>query len=84
MRTLIAAIAFTLAGAIAPALAAEAEGTIQSVDRETLVITLSDGKTYKLPAEIDVTAVEEGMSILAFYEEVDGQNLITDMQLFSE
>lgn len=84
MRMLLAALAFTLAGVAAPALAAEAEGEIKSVDPETLTITLTDGKSYKLPAEIDISAITEGMTILMAYEVVDGQNLITDMQLLSE
>ncbi|HTV69098.1 MAG TPA: DUF1344 domain-containing protein [Rhizobiaceae bacterium] len=82
MRTLIGALAGVLmiSGA---AYAAEAEGQIQSIDRDNLTITLDNGKSYKLPGEFDVDIIKEGMEILLAYDEVGGQNLITDME-FSE
>lgn len=61
--------------------AAEAEGLIQSIDKENSVITLDDGKTYRLPGEFDAESLKEGMDIFLAYEKVDGENLITDMQL---
>lgn len=80
MRLLAAA--FSLSLLVAPALAADTEGTITSVDEETMTITLQDGATYKLPAEIDMTAVEQGMSVIIAYREVDGGvKQITDMVL---
>ena len=44
-------------------------------------ITLSDGKTYKLPGEFDVASLKPGMDIVISYDKVDGENLIADMQL---
>ena len=64
------------------AFAAEAEGKVQAVDRDNLTITLENGKSYKLPGEFDVEAIKEGMEILLAYDEIGGENLITDMQLF--
>jgi Cu/Ag efflux protein CusF len=80
MRKLIctAAALFALSGA---AFAAEAEGQIKSIDAESQTITLDDGKSYKLPGEFDVTSLSNGMEILLAYDEVGGENLITDMQL---
>jgi hypothetical protein len=63
------------------ALAAEAEGQIQSIDKDKLTITLNDGKSYKLPGEFDVETLKEGMDIILAYDEVGGENLITDMEL---
>ena len=80
MRSVAAALAAVLAFSTA-AYAAEAEGHIQSIDQDKLTITLEDGKSYKLPGEFDMEAIKEGMEVLLAYEEVDGQNLITDMQL---
>lgn len=80
MRTLIGAIAITMMSAGA-ALAAEAEGHIQAIDRENLTITLDNGMLYKLPGEFDVEAIEEGMEILLAYDKVGDVNLITDMEL---
>ena len=80
MRTLIG----TLAAAImisSAAYAAEAEGQIKKIDRDALMITLEDGKSYKLPDEFDVAALKEGMEIVLAYDEVGGVNQITDMQL---
>ena len=80
MRKFVGALAAALliSGA---AQAAEAEGLIQSIDKENSVITLDDGKSYKLPGEFDAESLKEGMDILLAYEKVDGENLITDMQL---
>lgn len=79
-RTLIGALA-ALAMFSSAALAAEAEGQIQSIDKENLTITLSDGKSYKLPGEFDVDALKEGMDVILAYDQVGGENLITDMEL---
>ncbi len=79
-RTLIGAVAalVMISGA---AFAAEAEGQIQSIDKDNLTITLSDGKSYKLPGEFDVDALKEGMDVILAYDTIGGENLITDMQL---
>ena len=63
------------------ALAAEAEGKVQAVDRDNLTITLENGKSYKLPGEFDVDAIQEGMVVLLAYDKIGDQNMITDMQL---
>jgi hypothetical protein len=63
------------------AFAAEAEGKVKSVDRDNLTITLDDGKSYKLPGEFDIDAIQEGMQALIAYDMVGDQNMITDMEL---
>lgn len=80
MRRAFAAITLALTLSTA-AWAAEAEGHITSIDADKLTITLEDGNSYKLPGEFDMDAIREGMEVLLAYEEVDGQKLITDMQL---
>lgn len=80
MRTLIGAIAAILMVSGA-AFAAEAEGQIKSIDKDKAVITLDNGKSYKLPGEFDVDNIKPGMDILIAYDVVSGENLITDMQL---
>ncbi|MBA3449182.1 MAG: DUF1344 domain-containing protein [Pseudaminobacter sp.] len=80
MRSLIGAFAAMLMIATA-AHAAEVEGQIEAIDKESLTITLNDGKSYKLPGEFDVEAITEGMEVLLAYDEIGGENLITDMQL---
>jgi len=80
MRTLIGAACAVLT-MVGLAFAAEAEGKIKSIDRDGLTITLDNGKSYKLPGEFDMDSIKEGMEVLLAYDEIGGQNLITDMQL---
>lgn len=80
MRTLATAAGALLMLTIT-ASAGETEGQIKAIDKDQLTITLSDGKNYKLPGEFDVNSLKEGMDVVLAYDEVGGQNLITDMQL---
>lgn len=80
MRTAIALLALVLTSA--PVLAADTEGTITSVDIETMTITLQDGSSYRLPAEIDMSAVADGMEVVIAYRvNESGEKQITDMLL---
>ena len=63
------------------AFAAQTEGLIKKIDRNTLTITLDDGKTYKMNAETDIDALKEGMDIVIAYDVANGENIVTDMQL---
>lgn len=80
MRTLIGAVVAVLA-ITGAALAAEVEGQVKSIDKERLIITLDNGKSYKLPGEFDVANIKPGMDIMIAYDVVGGENLITDMDL---
>ena len=80
MRSLLVAVAVAILASTA-AHAAEAEGLIRKIDVENSTITLDDGKSYKLPGEFDADSLKEGMDIVLAYDKVDGENLITDMQL---
>jgi outer membrane lipoprotein SlyB len=78
MRKVLAALvaSFAIAGA---AVAADADGTITRVDPEQMTIVLDDGKTYKLPPEMDMSEIVEGVEVIIAYEAKDGVNQITDM-----
>ena len=80
MRTVIGLLCAALLTS-GTALAAEAEGHIKSIVQEKLTITLDDGKSYKLPGEFDMDSIKERMDVVLAYDEIDGQKLITDMQL---
>lgn len=80
MRTLIGAAVAALMLSTAVQ-AAEAEGHIKTIDTDNLTITLDDGKSYKLPGEFNLEAIKEGTNIVLAYDEVGGENLITDMQI---
>ncbi len=78
----------TLAGAAAAlvmlsgmAFAEQTEGTIRQVNKENMTLTLDDGKSYKLNAEMDVDALSAGMEVVIAYDVTGGENVITDMQV---
>ncbi len=58
MRRVIGALCAIMISAGA-ALAAQAEGEIRKVDRDAMTVTLDDGKSYKLPGEFDISAIQE-------------------------
>ena len=63
------------------AFAGQTEGLIKKVDKDTLTLTLDDGKSYKLNAETDLDALKPGMDIVIAYDVTNGENVVTDMQL---
>ncbi|HWK14900.1 MAG TPA: DUF1344 domain-containing protein [Rhizobiaceae bacterium] len=81
MRIILAAtIALFLA--VLGANAESAEGKIRKVNADAMTVVLEDGKTYKLPPEMDVTVLAAGTEILIAYEvNKDGVNQITDMEV---
>ncbi|WFP62362.1 MULTISPECIES: DUF1344 domain-containing protein [unclassified Mesorhizobium] len=80
MRTLIGAVGTMLMISTA-AFAGQTEGLIKKVDKDTLTLTLDDGKSYKLNAETDLDALKPGMDIVIAYDVTNGENVVTDMQL---
>ncbi|MFC5584086.1 DUF1344 domain-containing protein [Nitratireductor kimnyeongensis] len=80
MRIFAAALGLLLL--VSSAFALDTEGRVANVDPENLTITLENGQIFKLPAEMDVSAIEPGMSVIVAYREVDnGVKQITDMLL---
>jgi outer membrane lipoprotein SlyB len=78
----LAATVFALLLSAGAVFAAETEGVIKSIDTEQMTITLEDGQTYKLPGEMDVSTLSEGMDVVIAFREVDnGVKQITDMVL---
>ncbi len=81
MRKFILAIA-TLSVTTSIALAADTEGLIKKIDQDNWTITLDDGQTYKLPAEVDMSALSDGMDVVIAYRDAgNGVKQITDMVL---
>ncbi len=68
----------------APAFADDADGKIEKVDIEEGKIVLDDGNTYKLPGEFDPEQLKQGAEIFLVYQVVDGENIITDMEVSEE
>jgi Protein of unknown function (DUF1344) len=71
MRKLMmaAGAAAMLAASTLAALAAEANGTIQSVDPAAGTVTLADGNTYKLPAQFDAASLTPGQAVTITYDQ---------------
>jgi hypothetical protein len=63
------------------ALADQTEGVIKKVDKDSMTLTLDNGKTYKLNGEMDVDSLKVGMDIVIAYDVTNGENVITDMEL---
>ncbi|PZN57529.1 MAG: hypothetical protein DIU65_03685 [Proteobacteria bacterium] len=79
-RRILSGVAATLL-AVGMAFAGQTEGLIKKIDKESMTLTLDDGKSYKLNAEMDVDSLKPGMVVVIAYDVTDGQNIITDMEL---
>ena len=78
MRRVLAALLVT-AATLGSAAAADGDGTVKKFDPAKMTIVLEDGKTYKLPPEMDVSDLQEGKEVIFSYEAKNGVNQITDM-----
>ena len=78
-RASLAAMFFSLIGI--PAMAEVTGGIIKKVDIAALSITLDDGSVYKLSNEFDISALKVGAEVQLAYDEVNGENVVTDMDL---
>jgi len=77
---LAATLALLLSGLGASA--ENAEGKIKKINAAAMTVVLDNGKTYKLPPEMDMSGIAEGTEILIAYEvNKDGVNQITDMEV---
>jgi len=56
--------------------AATTEGTITSIDRSKLTVTLDDGAKYKLSEEFNFEDLSEGMTVMIQYDEIKGQKIV--------
>jgi Cu/Ag efflux protein CusF len=76
-----AAVAFSMLATAPAALADDANGKIEKVNIDAGTIELDDGKTYKLPGEFDPEQLKTGNEIFLVFQVVDGENIITDMEV---
>ena len=67
-----ASAAAMLAASTMAALAAEAKGTIQSIDTTAGTVTLSDGSTYTLPQDFDAASLQVGQDVTVTYDQGAG------------
>jgi hypothetical protein len=61
------------------ALAAQASGTITAISKNADTITLSDGKTYKLPEGIEDTKLRVGEKVRITYADKGGKEVVSHL-----
>ncbi len=81
MRILFGAIVAASLLAASSAFAGQTEGHIKKINKDAMTLTLDDGKSYKMNAEMDVDSLKPGMDVVIAYDVTDGENVITDMEL---
>lgn len=77
----VAAIAGSMMVSTPRAVADDADGKIEQVNIDDGTIILDNGNTYKLPGEFDPEQLKKGNEIFLVYQVVDGENIITDMEV---
>jgi Cu/Ag efflux protein CusF len=78
----VAALALALVlGLSMAAWAGEVSGKIQAVDSAERVITLEDGTKLWLAEGISLDNLREGAKVKASYEERDGKNVVTSIDV---
>jgi Protein of unknown function (DUF1344) len=78
----VAALALALVlGLSMAAWAGEVSGKIQAVDSADRVITLEDGTKLWLAEGISLDNLKEGAKVKASYEERDGKNVVTSIDV---
>ncbi len=71
-----AGAAVLLAMSSLAALADEASGSITSVDDSAMTVTLDDGNTYTLPADVDTSTLKVGDKVTVEYTKDADGNLV--------
>ena len=61
--------------------AAEVQGKVTAIDPSDRVVTLEDGTRITVPQEISLDTLTEGSEITVSYEERDGKNQATNIQM---
>jgi Cu/Ag efflux protein CusF len=79
--TIIAALVLAIAFPVAVTTAAEVEGKIQSINTDERTVTLDNGTRLSVPDGPDLGMLKEGAEIKAMYEERDGKNVVTELEM---
>jgi len=81
MRRLITLVIVSLLAVATLAWAGQIEGKVKSVDQSDRTVTLEDGTRIVVPQGMDLNQLREGAEITVSYEEKDGQNQGTNVQV---
>jgi cold shock CspA family protein len=80
-RLLRFALVVLLLAVPAIALSAEIQGKVKTVDTGDRVVTLEDGTRISVPDGIALDSLKEGAEITVSYEERDGKNQATNIEM---
>ena len=81
IRLLRVALVVALLAVPAIALSAEIQGKVKTVDTGDRVVTLEDGTRISIPDGIALDSLKEGAEITVSYEERDGKNQATNIEM---
>jgi len=84
MSRIIAIAAVLSLAAFSPvvgAWAAQIEGKIQAFDPTERSVVLDNGSKLWLPGDANVDGLKEGAEVKVMYEERDGKNVVTDIDV---
>ena len=80
LKAFVGAVALSVALSGA-ALAADVEGKIKSVDAIEKTFTLEDGTKVWIGDSVSMDTLKEGSDVKASYEEKDGKNMATSVEV---
>lgn len=81
LRLLSPALALAILFGAQAALAAEATGTVMAVDPASGMITLEDGTVFRADDGVDLSAVTPGTQVTLTYEQVEGENIVSNVAM---
>jgi hypothetical protein len=81
MHRLIVFVIVSLLAVSSLAWAGQIEGKVKSVDQSDRTVTLEDGTRIVLPDGMDLDQLREGAEVTVSYEEKDGKNEATNVQV---
>ena len=76
---LVLALLLVLSAGVAGA--GDVEGKIQSMDTNDRVVTLEDGTKLWIAEGVSIDGLKEGAKVKASFEERDGKNVATSVQI---
>ncbi len=78
-KTIAALSAIAMLGCAGTALADEITGTVVAADPATRMIQLDDGAIYSVSEAVAFDALQPGVVVMVSYEEMNGENVITEV-----
>ena len=81
MHRLIVFVIVSLLAVSSLAWAGQIEGKVKAVDQSDRTVTLEDGTRIVVPDGMDLDQLREGAEVTVSYEEKDGKNEATNLQV---